>query len=54
MTDLKNLANNACRLIGDAITGDLVYTAPDVDVNILSTAIIEPVPAGAKYNFLKQ
>jgi len=50
-TDLRDLPNNACRLIGDSVTGELVYVAPDLDTGLLTTAIIEPVPAGAPYNF---
>lgn len=50
--DIKALANNACRLIGDAESGAVVYMAPDVNANLMATAIIEPVPMGAKYNFL--
>jgi hypothetical protein len=48
---LRELPDNACRLIGDSDTGELVYTAPDLDMGLLTTAIIEPVPAGARYSF---
>jgi hypothetical protein len=48
---LRDLPDNACRLIGDSETGDLVYIAPDLDTDLLATAIIEPVPAGARYSF---
>lgn len=48
---LRDLPDTACRLIGDAATGNLVYTAPDLDPGLLSTAIIEPVPAGSGYKF---
>jgi hypothetical protein len=48
---LRDLPDNACRLIGDSDTGVLVYTAPDLDTDLIATAIIEPVPAGARYSF---
>jgi hypothetical protein len=49
--DLRDLPDNACRLIGDSTAGGLVYNAPDLDTDLLATAIIEPVPAGARYSF---
>jgi hypothetical protein len=48
---LRDLPGGACRLIGDSGTGVLVYTAPDLDTDLLATALIEPVPAGAVYTF---
>jgi len=48
---LRDQPAHACRLIGNSETGELVYTAPDLDTNLLITAIIEPVPAGAHYTF---
>jgi hypothetical protein len=48
---LKDLPNNACRLIAERATGNLVYTAVDLNANLISTAIIEPVAAGSTYNF---
>jgi hypothetical protein len=47
---LRDLPDHTCRLIGDSDTGDLVYTASDLDTSLLTTALIEPVPAGAKYS----
>lgn len=46
---LRDLPNYACRLIGSAETCVILYTAPDVDAGMLATAIIEPMPAGARY-----
>jgi hypothetical protein len=48
---LRELPDHACRLIGNSETGELVYTAPDLDAGLTATAIIEPVPAGARYSF---
>ncbi len=48
---LRDLPDQACRLIGDSVAGGLVYTAADLDAGLLATAIIEPVPAGAAYSF---
>lgn len=48
---LRDLPGNACRLIGESDTGEIVYTAPDLDPGLLATAIIEPMPAGAAYDF---
>lgn len=50
--DLLALPDYACRLVGDAATGQILYAAPDVDPDILAQAIIEPVPAGSAYLFL--
>lgn len=46
---LRDLPNYACRLIGDRQASAIVYTAPDLNPALLSSAIIEPVPAGASY-----
>lgn len=43
---IRDLPGNACRLIGHAATSAIVYTAPDMDATVLSTGIIEPMPAG--------
>lgn len=48
-TTLRDFPENACRLIGDRQAGAIVYTAPDLNQALLSSAIIEPVPAGASY-----
>lgn len=48
---LRDLPDNACRLIGDSETGQLFYTAPDLEPTLLSTALIEPTPAGSAYTF---
>ena len=48
---LRDLPDQACRLIGDSDSGTLVYTAPDLDAGMVASAIIEPVPAGAAYSF---
>lgn len=48
---LRDMPGNVCRLIGVAETGQLVYVAPDVDPAALASAIVEPMPMGAAYNF---
>lgn len=55
--DLRDLPDNACRLIGDrAACGPeawwqdaLLYHAHDIPVEVLDTARVEPVPAGDNY-----
>lgn len=42
-------AGGAWRLIGNAVTGELVHVAAGVDTAMLATAIVEPVPAGSSY-----
>lgn len=49
--ELKKLPDNACRLIGVASTGDVVYWAPDMNMELIASAIIEPVPFGSTYKF---
>ena len=48
--DLRDLPGAACRLIGDATTGAIVYTAADLNPGLLASAIVEPMPAGARYS----
>lgn len=48
-TTLRDLADHACRLIGDRKASQIIYTAPDLNPGLLSSAIIEPVPSGANY-----
>jgi hypothetical protein len=50
--ELRDMPGNACRIIGDRATGAVVYAAPDLDPGMMSTAIIEPAPAGARYAYL--
>jgi hypothetical protein len=53
--ELEGLPGNACRLVASRAlmgTGEfLVYTAPDLDLGIVSSARIDPVFAGAEYPF---
>lgn len=49
--ELRELANNACRVIGHYATGEIIYLAPDVDSEVMKDAIIEPTLMGSKYKF---
>lgn len=46
---IRELPNNVCRIIAHRDTGKMVYLAPDLNIELLSKAIIEPVPAGSNY-----
>ena len=53
---LRDLPNNACRLITDRDAADrgdsfILYTAPDLDPAVLSVAHVEPLFAGSDYPF---
>lgn len=48
---LRDMAGHSCRVIGIRESGDIVYTAPDLDMGLLVGAIVEPMPAGAAYLF---
>lgn len=46
---LRDLPDNACRLIGRRADGAIIYTAPDFNPVMLTSVILEPVPAGSRY-----
>lgn len=48
---LRDLPDGVCRIITDGVSGEILYAALDMDFEMLSTALIEPIPAGAVYNF---
>lgn len=52
--ELVDLPGGACRCVGNSETGAIVYAAPDLDTDLLSTARVSPVPAGAAYLFTRQ
>lgn len=60
--DLRGLPDAACRLVADRQLGVegatfadvLLYHAPDIGPEVLASARIEPVPAGADYPFRRE
>lgn len=51
LPDLLELPGDACRLVGRSTSGEILYLAPDIDPELFASAIVEPLPAGAKYRF---
>lgn len=49
--ELKDMPPHACRLIGNGDTGQIVYTASDINAAVLANALVEPLPAGSRYDF---
>lgn len=46
---LQNLPNNVCKLIKDRDTNTTLFLASDIDPSTLTTARLEPTPAGSDY-----
>lgn len=49
--EFAEIPNNALRFAFDCDTQTFVYLAPNIDMNLLQTATIEPVFAGHHYPF---
>lgn len=49
--EFAEIADTALRFAFDCDTQTFVYTAPNIDMNLLQTATIEPVFAGHAYPF---
>lgn len=49
--DLIALPGNALRFAANRETGQIIYTAPDLNVALLASARVSPVFAGSQYQF---